>query len=159
MDKNITCCFTGHRELPRGRMSELFEKTTLAIELLYEYGYRNFICGGAVGFDQLAADAVTEFKQEHPDAKLYLFLPCEDQDKYYEESQRYEYNYTKKVADVIKILHPTYTKGCMHERNRMMVDNSSLCVAFVTKDTGGSAYTRNYAIKKGLKILDIDERK
>ena len=36
-------------------------------------------------------------------------------------------------------------KGCMHARNRYMIDNSSLCIAYMTRQSGGTAYTVKYA--------------
>lgn len=44
--------------------------------------------------------------------------------------------------------------GYMHKRNRYLVDNSSVCVCYLTEDTGGTAYTVNYAIKSGLKVIN-----
>ena len=41
----------------------------------------------------------------------------------------------------------------MHKRNRMLVDMSSICICYLTKDTGGTAYTVKYAEKQKLKIL------
>ena len=43
----------------------------------------------------------------------------------------------------------------MHKRNRHLVDNSSLCIAYLTKESGGTAYTVNYARQSGLTIINI----
>ena len=48
-----------------------------------------------------------------------------------------------------------YTRGCMFKRNRHLVDNSSVCVCYLTKDSGGTAYTVDYAEKKGLEIINL----
>ena len=48
-------------------------------------------------------------------------------------------------------------KGCMHARNRYMIDNSSLCIAYMTKHTGGTAYTVEYAQENNKKIFNIAE--
>lgn len=48
-----------------------------------------------------------------------------------------------------------YTKGCMHKRNRHLVDNSSVCVCYLNRESGGTAYTVNYAKKNGLEIINL----
>lgn len=46
----------------------------------------------------------------------------------------------------------------MFKRNRHLVDNSSVCVAYLTANSGGTAYTVNYAESKGLKIINLAEQ-
>ena len=43
----------------------------------------------------------------------------------------------------------------MHKRNRHLVDNSSVCVCYLNKENGGTAYTVDYAGKKGLEIINL----
>lgn len=40
-------------------------------------------------------------------------------------------------------------------KNRHLVDNSSVCVAYLTRSGGGTAYTVEYAKKHGLKVINI----
>jgi len=39
-----------------------------------------------------------------------------------------------------------------------MVDNSSLCVAYMTRKSGGTAYTVEYAQQSNKKICNIAEK-
>ena len=48
-----------------------------------------------------------------------------------------------------------YTRGCMHERNRHLVDNSSVCVCYLNRESGGTAYTVRYARERGLEIINL----
>ena len=48
-----------------------------------------------------------------------------------------------------------YTRGCMHERNRHLVDNSSVCVCYLNRESGGTAYTVDYAEKQGLEVINL----
>ena len=48
-----------------------------------------------------------------------------------------------------------YTRGCMHKRNRHLVNYSGVCVCYLTKDSGGTAYTVQYAKGEGLEIINI----
>lgn len=43
--------------------------------------YRNFLCGGSMGFDIMGGECVVQFKKEHPDVKLGCILPFEKQHK------------------------------------------------------------------------------
>ena len=43
----------------------------------------------------------------------------------------------------------------MHKRNRHLVDNSSVCVCYLNRESGGTAYTVRYAKEKGLEIVNI----
>ena len=155
--KNKTCCFTGHRELSPYTPKEIFNETRNVISSLFDKGIIYFGTGGALGFDTVAAQAVLSVKSEHPEVKLILVLPCENQTKYWKEKDIKIYNEIKEKADKVKILSSTYYNGCMQKRNRHLVDCSGYCVCFKTKDEGGTAYTVDYAIKNGLKVINIAE--
>ena len=45
----------------------------------------------------------------------------------------------------------------MQKRDRYLVDDSSVCLAYLTRATGGTAYTVNYARRRGLRIVNIAE--
>ena len=66
-----------------------------------------------------------------------------------------EYQAILECADEVLVMYEHYVRGCMHARNRKMADDSSKCVAFCTEKTGGTAYTVNYADKKGIEIIMI----
>lgn len=151
MDREVTCFFTGHRSIPEGKRENIITQVERVIRVLYSRGYRSFVCGGAIGFDQLCADTVLRLKSELDGIELRLILPCLDQNKYYSPRQKEDYRRIRAAASKIEVLYQNYTRSCMHERNRMMADVSSVCVAYCTKSTGGTAYTVDYAAKK--KIL------
>lgn len=48
-----------------------------------------------------------------------------------------------------------YTQGCMHKRNRHLVDNSSVCICYLTKESGGTAYIVKYAKERGLEVINV----
>ena len=154
MDKQDTCFFTGHREIDDS-YEETEQKVYFVSERLYEAGYRNFITGGAIGFDTLAAKVVLKLRAIHPDVRLHICIPCNNQDKYFTPEQKAEYNYLLENADSHEVLYEHYVRGCMHTRNRKMADSSSVCIAYCKKQTGGTAYTVGYAVKKGLQIIYI----
>ncbi len=151
-----TCCFTGHRELPTGwnrwKLAMKLEKTV--VEQI-EKGVRFFGAGGARGFDALAAQTVLKLKRKYPDIKLILVLPCLTQTRGWSAKDIEEYEHIKDQADKVTYTSKEYTKDCMFKRNRHLVDNSSVCICYKTKDTGGTAYTVRYAKEQNLEIINI----
>ena len=58
-------------------------------------------------------------------------------------------------ADARILISREYTRDCMLKRNRYMVHHASVCIAYCTKDTGGTAYTVRYARDTGKTVLFI----
>ena len=89
-----SCAFTGHREIEEKDKTTLFRKTLDCVRALVEQGVTAFYNGGAKGFDLLAGEAVLRVKKENTQKqiKLVLCVPCPNQDKAYEESQKTVYS-------------------------------------------------------------------
>ena len=153
--RNNTCCFTGHRKLPYGQKEHVLDRLRKTVSDLAEKGYRNFVTGGALGFDTLAAMAVIDEKKHYPDINLILMLPCLSQSAMWSSEDRDIYDGIKQRADSVTFVSKEYFRGCMHERNRRLVEASSLCICYMTSDKGGTAYTVQYAKKRGLDVINI----
>ena len=154
----ITCCFTGHRKIPREKYETLRRRISEEIDRAYEKGYRRFLCGGALGFDTMCAEAVIEKRKTHPDALLVLVIPCMGQDDSWSADDRATYDRIYAECDECYCMSEFYTEGCMHVRNRAMVDDSSLCIAYLEYENGGTAYTYNYAKKNELVVINLADR-
>lgn len=156
IDKLKVACFSGHRNLPKDR-TELQTNLEKAIIELIEREVVFFGNGGALGFDQLAAETVLHLKDEYPHIRLVMVLPCppEHQSLKWDDEQKKRYFKILEQADKVRVLSPRYTNSCMHERNRHMVDNSAYLICYLRKSDGGTFYTVNYAEQKGLKILRL----
>lgn len=150
-----TACFTGHREIPPQLQSKILRETADAVKTLYDRGYRTFCAGGALGFDTIAARVILALKKTHPDLRLHLVLPCETQAAKWSAQDRFVYDAIKAQADEVTVLHDTYTRYCMYERNRLMVNLSSVCICYLKRQTGGTAYTVKYAEENGLQIIEL----
>ena len=48
-----------------------------------------------------------------------------------------------------------YTSSCMQRRDRYMVDHASLLIAAFDGTAGGTRYTVEYALSRGLSIVDL----
>ena len=149
------CMFTGHRAINAEHSVMLPEQLGDLLDKLIEDGYTEFRAGGAIGFDTFAALKVLEKKEKYPDIKLHLFLPCRNQEKAWSENLKEAYYYVLKKADSVRYCSEIYAAGCMQKRNRDMVDGAQLCVAYCGKSGGGSAYTVDYARKKGVKVINM----
>lgn len=154
--RNHTVCFTGHREIRHEKCENILRET---IENLINKGFRFFGAGGARGFDSLAEKVVLDLKREkYPQIHLILVLPFENQyehEKGWSAAEIEFYHYAKAKASKVVHINPTYESGIYYKRNRHLVDHSSVCIAYQYKNTGGTAYTTNYANKKGLHILHL----
>ncbi len=150
-----TCCFTGHRQIPLGEQAEITSRLERVITSLYQKGIRYYGAGGTLGFDTLAAQTVIRLRANCPGMKLILVLPCLTQTRGWKPEDVAEYEYIKAQADKVVYTAQQYTPGCMHKRNRHLIDNSSVCICYLTRGSGGTGYTVAYAKKHGLEIVNI----
>ena len=152
---NRRCMFTGHRRIEERHGMYLPKKLDDLIERLISEGYTDFCVGGAIGFDTVVALKVLEKKCQYGFIRLCLYLPCRDQDRGWSDTLRRAYDYVLKNADSMQYASDEYVSGCMQKRNRQMVDDSELCVAYCGRSSGGTAYTVAYAKKKGIEVINL----
>ena len=152
----MVCCFTGHRHIEKNRAA-LSAALDRCIADLYAGGYTAFRTGGARGFDTLAALRVLHFRQEHPDCRLILILPCRDQARGWPRGERALWERILAEADEHRFIEGAYSPACMHLRNRALVEGSDCCVAYLRENRGGTLYTCSYALKSGLRFINLGE--
>ena len=150
-----TCCFTGHRDMPLDELLNIKENLKKVLIYYINQGYVYFGAGGALGFDSLAAMTVLELRDQYPQIKLILVLPCKNQTRGWPKKDVEKYKWIMEEADKAKYTSEHYYDGCMQARNRHLVAYSSLCICYLTKNKGGTAYTVNYAKKNGLKVVNV----
>ena len=143
------CAFTGHRDVGDGLDLELLERV---VKSVIQGGKDTFLCGMARGFDLIAGQTVLRLKTEYPHIKLIACIPCLYQDKYFNEQDKQLYRETLNLCDDKVYVSKSYYKGCMLVRNRYMVDNSSMLIAFERESEGGTVYTIKYALSKNKKV-------
>lgn len=153
--RDYTCCFTGHRALPPEEREAIAYQLEQTVIMLIQAGIRFFGAGGARGFDTLAAQTILKLRRKYPHIRLILVLPCLSQTQGWRDEDIKVYESIKTAADKVTYTSEKYTQGCMHKRNRHLVDHSSICVCYLTEDRGGTAYTVNYAKKQGLKVINL----
>lgn len=154
IDKSKACCFTGHRIVGKDDFS--YDRLIGYIKGLYKIkGVDTFICGGAIGFDTVAGEAVLEVKKEIPELRLVLFLPCKNQDARWNSADKKRYGNILKSADYVDCPDTEYKDGVMKARNYKMVDNSSYCICYFNgKFASGTGQTVRYAQKSGKPVYN-----
>lgn len=157
--KQITCCFTGHRDIPMGQHHIIMWRLETEIEKRIAMGYRIFCAGGALGFDTMAEQAVVKAKKNHPDKKieLHLYLPRSDISDKWSQRNKDEFDRLVIASDKVFCASKKTNNASYFMRNRQMVEASSCCIAYCTQATGGTAYTLGFAIDKGLDTFNIGE--
>ena len=149
-DLQTTCCFTGHRVLKRDFDDGVLDNI---IEKLISNGYKTFLVGMAIGFDMKALEML--LTKRHYNIDIIACVPCKEQDKFFNAKQKEQYKTLIKQVDKMILLSEEYFDGCMQKRNMYMVDNSSIVVAYMYAEIGGTKHCVNYAKKKGKNIIYI----
>lgn len=153
-NREHTVCFTGHRVISKSDDQTIVQLDKL-LELLYQRGYRDFLCGGALGFDLFAAEHVVALRDKHPDVRLIFCLPCADQSAKWKRADCSHYERLLYLSDETRVLSPRYYEGCMQARNAYMVDRSYLCVAYMARLRGGTLSTVRYALSQDVPVINI----
>nr|WP_325220203.1 SLOG family protein [uncultured Oscillibacter sp.] len=161
--RQISCCFTGHRpeKLPwRYREADLRclslkRRIADAAEAAYEEGYRHFLCGMALGCDLYFCEAVLALRDQYPDITVEAAVPCPTQADAWALDQRERYTRLVEACDFETLVSAKYTPYCMQRRDRYMVDHASLLIAAFDGTPGGTRYTMQYAMSRGLSIVDL----
>ena len=179
-DAAKTACFTG--PLPRNlyeydarRYEPLSRKLEKAVASMRKNKYDTFITGGAQGVDQIAFWAVDTLKQKARNAiKNVVFIPLENQDRYWAVSGTFSKQDYKKILEhateiayISKNVNPSdnnAVREAMLKRNRAMVDASSLVIGVYPNNNWikgdradpGTAYTLKYALAQSKNIIVLN---
>lgn len=153
-----TCCFSGHRMIPEQQRAYIEKRTKRYIRQLYKTGVRYFGVGGAIGYDTLAAECLFELrKKDLPDIKIILVYPFEGFTDRWTSEQKAQFSNLLPRYDKTVCVSKTRNKSAYLERNRRLVDGSAYCIVYCTKQTGGTAYTVQYAESCGVTVYNITQ--
>lgn len=158
-----SCCFTGHRpgKLPWGYNEEdprclaLKRRMADAVAAAYEQGYRHFLCGMAQGCDLYFCECALALREERPDVTVEAAIPCPTQTDAWPAAQRERYDRLVSSCDFETLVSARYTPSCMQRRDRYMVDHASLLIAAFDGTAGGTRYTVEYAMRRGISVVDL----
>ena len=153
-----TCCFTGHRDIPTDRLQMVMTGTEAKVRELISQGYRYFGVGGAIGYDTIVAEMLFRLRErEYPWIKIILVYPFDGFISRWSDSQQATYTrllplYNKRVCVCKSASREAYLA-----RDRHLVDYSSACIAYCTRQTGGTAYTIRYAAARGVPVFNVGD--
>ena len=155
-----SACFTGHRSLS-GDTHNLADRLYSFIEQgIIHLGLTDFFCGGAIGWDTLAALTVLRLKEAYPQIKLHLVLPCSnaEQTAKWTEAQRNEFYRILGLADEVEYTSERYYNGCMKVRNARLVECATeRCYCFWNpkRTTTGTYQTIRMAKQRGIMVVNF----
>ena len=149
------CSFTGHRTLPPTQLEQIRDAVARQIDRAYLGGCRSFFCGGAIGFDTLAAQEVIKYRELHADVRLCLLLPCVNQDRGWSKEQRAEYSEIISFADSVEYTSHYYSDDCMKIRNMRLAERADILVAYVNRWQSGAAQTVRMAQRLGKEVVNL----
>ncbi|GAV11396.1 SLOG family protein [Paenibacillus sp. NAIST15-1] len=176
--ERVTCGFTGHRPSKLGGCYSLKHPESLRIvetlkpileQLINEEGIRQFISGGAIGFDQIAFWTVQSLKKQYPELVNIVAVPFKNQPcKWTDKETLHWYNKMLQVADEVIYVDTLdkysvdgtkveeYHVAKMQKRNEFMVDKSRVMIACYDGSRGGTGNCVAYLTKKGKTLYQIN---
>ena len=161
----LSCAFTGHRPARFDFGYNENDEKCLQIKALMRErisgliadGVTDFYSGMALGADQWAADIVLELRKTHQGIRLIAVLPCLTQANNWTLEQRERYFDTLAECDEVVMVRKIYTRACMFERNRYLVDHAEYLIAvYDGSSRSGTAYTVKYGKQEKRRITIIN---
>ncbi len=158
MERETSCCFTGHRRISEQDILWLRRRLREEILALVKEGVGTFFAGGALGFDTIAAQEVLRVRAMGlSNLRLVLALPYVGQEEQWSQRNAAIYRSLLRQADEVVYMAEGYRRGVMHQRDRYMVDHSAYCICYLVQETGGTAYTAQYAREQGVLVRNLAE--
>lgn len=157
-ERSKTCCFTGHRDITDEEKEICRRRITRAVEAFMRMGVTDFLVGGALGFDTVAAVTLINLKRTRfPQIRVITVVPFRGQADRWSPANRALYKTLLLASDKSVVLSEEYHPRCMSQRNKYMVDHSAYCLSYVKRSSGGSHSTASYAERCGLRVLNLAE--
>ena len=124
-----TCCFIGHRQIKE--IERLRNATYKTVEnLICEQGMDTFLFGSKSRFNSLCYEVVTDLKEKYPDIKrVYVRAEFPEITEDYKAYLLERYEDTYYPPKILGAGRAVYV-----ERNREMVDQSALCIAYCDEE-------------------------
>lgn len=135
--------FCGHSQV--ADKDAVRKRLTDEIHELLCAGYRTFYLGGYGDFDNLAAAVLSELKGAYPDMERLLIIPYIDR----------EYNTAQYDGTLYPPLENVPKRFAISRRNKWVVDQATVLIAYVDHNWGGAIKTLEYAVKKKLQIINL----
>lgn len=103
----------------------------------------------------IGAEILIELRKTH-NIKIIAVIPCLGQELQWKPEQQKRYHKILKQCDEKIILNDHYTPTCMNDRNKFMVDHSSVCIACWNGKPSGTGNTIRFSKENGNKVRIIN---
>ena len=132
--------------------------TEAKVRELISQGYRYFGIGGAMGYDTIVAEMLFRLRErEYPEIKIILVYPFDGFISRWSDSQQATYARLLPMYDKRVCVCKSASREAYLARDRHLVDYSSACIAYCTRQTGGTAYTIRYAAARGVPVFNVGD--
>ncbi len=139
----MTVTFVGHSDAPDSVRESL---APLLIELIKNYNAETFYVGNNGRFDIIVARALEDLKQKYPHIKYAVVLA------YFPRNSNCGDTAPTVYPEGLELVPPRFA---ICKRNEWMIDRSEMIVAYVTRDFGGAAKYKRYALRKKKTVIDL----
>ena len=145
--------FCGHSDYMGNAEDE--ERLLALLESVIKGEPVDFYLGGYGNFDEFALGCTKKYKRLHPNARLVLIIP-------------YLYPLSKERQDILsksydEILYPelenVLPRHAITYRNRYMVEQADIVVAYIVNRSSGAYQTYRHAVRKKKEIFYMRETK
>ena len=106
----------------------------------------DFFLGGYGSFDSFARECCRKYQSEHPNVNLVLVTPYIEIDKFIQDL--YDDSTYPPLESVPR-------KFAISHRNKWMVENADLVIAYVNYSSGGAYTTYQHAKRKKKEIVNL----
>ena len=147
--------FIGHRNcLPK----DIEQRLTIAVQNQINSGCKNFIMGTHGDFDRTATTVCRTLKKGNPEIKIEVVVTNLNQIKSNDDCFTPQ---DKEIELTTFEIEEVHFKQQIVESNKQMIDSCDTLICYVSPHsfTNGSTRVLKYAIKKGLKIINLYNEK
>lgn len=138
----MTCTFFGHKDTPSDVRDKLRETIILLIQ---EKGVTNFYIGNHGNFDKMVLSVLKELSKLHPEiryAVVLAYLTQQTNEDYFNTV------YPEGIESVPK-------RFAIDFRNKWMVEQSDIVVAYICRSIGGAAKFTDMAKRREKEVINI----
>ena len=147
--------FIGHRNLlPK----DIEQRLTIAVQNQIDSGCKNFIIGTHGEFDKMATSVCKSLKKNNTEIKIEVVVTNLNQIKSNDDCFTPQ---DKEIELTTFEIEEVHFKRQIIDSNKQMIDSCDTLICYVSPHsfTNGSSKVLKYAIKKGLKIINLYEEK
>lgn len=146
MDKK-RCFLIGHHDAPESIYPALQREIERHIT---ELSVTEFIVGHYGNFDRMAARALVEAKQAHPEISLWLLLPYHPAEQKVEIPEGFDGSFYPEGMEQVP------RRVAIVKVNRYAINDADCLISYVSHFGTNSIKLLDYARKKGIKVSNIN---